>query len=154
MENELINVLYVDDEINNLIAFKATFRKEFNVHTALSAEEGRKILDENRIHVMLTDQRMPGTTGVEFLEAVLPYHPDTMRILLTGFADIQAVIDAVNRGQIYKYISKPWGEEELRSAILSAYEVYRIREVNKNLNEQLMTTIEKLEFLLRQKEIS
>jgi len=99
-----VGVLYVDDEINNLNSFKAAFRRDFNIHTASSAAEGRRILNGNEIGVIITDQRMPVTTGIEFLESVLQTNPDTIRILLTGFSDINAVIDAINRGQVYKYL--------------------------------------------------
>ena len=101
-----INVLYVDDEENNLVAFKATFRRNFKVFTALSAVDAKNILAENEIHVLITDQRMPVTTGSELLaQAVLDY-PDQIRILLTGYSDIDALKDAINLGQIYCYLQK------------------------------------------------
>jgi len=103
-----IGVLYIDDEVNNLNSFKAAFRRDFEIFTASSAKEGRKILDSQEIGVIITDQRMPGMTGIEFLESILPVYPDTIRILLTGFSDINAVMDAINRGQVYKYLVKPW----------------------------------------------
>ena len=101
-------VLYIDDEIHNLNSFKAAFRRDFNIHVAQSAREGRKILEQNEIAVIVTDQRMPVMTGIEFLESIIPVYPDTIRILLTGFSDINAVMDAINRGQVYKYLVKPW----------------------------------------------
>src|SRR6478752_6892089 len=97
-----IGVLYVDDEVNNLNSFKAAFRRDFEIYTASSVREGRKILDNNEIGVIITDQRMPGMTGIEFLESIIAIYPDTIRILLTGFSDINAVMDAINRGQVYK----------------------------------------------------
>ncbi|HEX3387375.1 MAG TPA: response regulator, partial [Mucilaginibacter sp.] len=99
-------VLYIDDEINNLNSFKAAFRRDFDIYVAQSAREGRKILDANEIGVIITDQRMPGMTGIEFLESILTIYPDTIRILLTGFSDMNAVMDAINRGQVYKYLVK------------------------------------------------
>ena len=107
-------VLYIDDEINNLNSFKASFRRDFEIYTAQSAREGRKILDSYEIGVIITDQRMPGMTGIEFLESILSIYPDTIRILLTGFSDMNAVMDAINRGQVYKYLVKPWQNDELR----------------------------------------
>ena len=97
-----INVLYIDDEPNNLVTFKAAFRRAFTVFTAESAEEGRTILEQNDIHVILSDQRMPKMTGIEFFESILSTHPEPIRILITGYTDINAVIDAINRGQVYK----------------------------------------------------
>ena len=101
-----INVLYVDDEENNLLAFKASFRRYFTVFTALSADEGEKILKEHDIHVLITDQRMPGKLGTELLAQAVKEFPDQIRILLTGFSDIEAIKDAINRGQIYHYLDR------------------------------------------------
>jgi len=145
-----INVLYVDDEVHNLNAFKASFRRLFNVFIAESAVEGRKVLENELIHVIITDQRMPVTTGIEFLESIIPDFPEPIRILLTGYADINAVIDAINRGQVYKYIQKPWMEDDLRINIQKAFEIYSLRKENRELTETLMLANKQLEFLLRQ----
>jgi len=147
-------ILYVDDEVNNLTAFRATYRREFIIHTAESAAKGLEILKEHKINLILTDQRMPNMTGIEFLEEVLKINPDPIRILITGYADINAVIDAINKGQVYRYISKPWNDQELRLTILNAFEVYTLREENKVLTQQLLKANEQLEFLLRQKLLS
>lgn len=154
MADESIHVLYVDDEVNNLHAFKATFRRDFRVFTAESGAEGMAILSSEPIQVIITDQRMPEMTGVEFLAMVLEKHPDPIRILLTGYSDIQAVIDAINKGQVYHYLSKPWDESQLRNIILKAHEVYTLRKKNKQLINDLERTNEKLEFLLRQQLLS
>lgn len=132
-----VGVLYVDDELNNLNSFKAAFRRNFNIFTAQSAKEGRKILDAEEIGVIITDQRMPGITGIEFLESILPIYPDTIRILLTGFSDINAVMGAINRGQVYKYLVKPWQDDELRMYIQNAMEIYNLRKENKDLAHKL-----------------
>lgn len=145
-----ISVLYVDDEIHNLNAFKASFRRLFNVFIAESAVEGRKILETQEIHIIITDQRMPVTTGIEFLESIIPDFPEPIRILLTGYADINAVIDAINRGQVYKYIQKPWMEDDLRINIEKAFEIYSLRKENRELTESLLLANKQLEFLLRQ----
>lgn len=149
-----INILYVDDEVNNLISFKATFRLKFKIFTAESGKEAIKILDENDIHIIITDQRMPEMTGVEFLVSILEKHPDPMRILLTGYADLNAVIDAVNKGKIYHYLSKPWNEEELEKTILQAFEIYKQHKEEKDTTDKLIVTNDQLEFLLRQKLLS
>lgn len=132
-----IGVLYIDDEVNNLNSFKAAFRRDFEIFTASSAKEGRKILDSQEIGVIITDQRMPGMTGIEFLESILPIYPDTIRILLTGFSDINAVMDAINRGQVYKYLVKPWQNDELKMYIENALEIYNLRKENKELARKL-----------------
>ncbi|OJW84251.1 MAG: two-component system response regulator [Bacteroidetes bacterium 46-16] len=154
MANEKINILYVDDEVNNLISFKATFRVKYNVFTAISGEEAIKILEANEINIIITDQRMPNMTGVEFLESILEKHPDPMRVLLTGYADMNAVIDAVNKGKIFHYLSKPWNEEELDMTIQRAYDIYKQRIELRELNSNLLLSNEQLEFLLRQKLLS
>jgi DNA-binding NtrC family response regulator len=144
-----VGVLYVDDEINNLNSFKAAFRRDFNIYTAASASDGRKILDTNEIGVIITDQRMPVTTGIEFLESVLHIYPDTIRILLTGFSDINAVIDAINRGQVYRYLVKPWQNDELKIYIQNAIEVYNLRRENKELIYKLKIANMELETLAK-----
>lgn len=102
MNDKIINVLYVDDEQQNLISFTAAFRKDFNVFTALSAKESDSILINNQIHVLITDQRMPNTLGTELLSHVVSKYPYQSRILLTGFTDIEALIDAFGTaGQTY-----------------------------------------------------
>lgn len=154
MSESKINVLYVDDEQNNLISFKATFRIKYNVMVALSGEEAVKILDSKPVDIIITDQRMPNMTGVEFLESILESHPDPMRILLTGYADLNAVIDAVNKGKIFHYLTKPWNEEELDMTIQRAFEVYKLRKDEKELTEKLGVSNAQLEFLLRQQLLS
>jgi response regulator RpfG family c-di-GMP phosphodiesterase len=154
MPNDKINILYVDDEVNNLISFKATFRVKYNVFTAISGEEAIKLLETQEMNVIITDQRMPNMTGVEFLESILDKYPDPMRVLLTGYADMNAVIDAVNKGKIFHYLTKPWNEEELDMTIQRAYEIYKQRIEIRDLNSNLLISNEQLEFLLRQKLLS
>jgi len=149
-----INILYVDDEMNNLISFKALFRIKYNVLIALSGKEAIKLLDENDVHIIITDQRMPEMTGVEFLESILDKHSEPMRILLTGYADLNAVIDAVNKGKIFHYLSKPWNEEELDMTIQRAYDIYQKRKSEKDTTDKLLLSNDQLEFLLRQKLLS
>jgi response regulator RpfG family c-di-GMP phosphodiesterase len=149
-----VNILYVDDEPHNLSAFKATYRRLYNVFTAESAEEGRIILDKEEIHIIITDQRMPKMTGVEFLASILEQHPDPIRMILTGYTDIDAVIDAINKGQVYRYIQKPWMEADLKINIEKAYEIYMLRKENRDLTAKLLLANQQLEFLLRQNLLS
>lgn len=149
-----INILYVDDEPNNLSAFSATFRRLFKVFTAESAVEAREILDKEDIHIVITDQRMPKTTGVEFLASILDPHPHSIRMILTGYTDIDAVIDAINKGQVYKYIQKPWDEKVLRLDIERAAELYNLRKENRLLTERLLVVNQQLEFIARQNLLS
>lgn len=152
MEN--LNILYIDDEVNNLVGFKANFRKFYNVFTAQSAEEGRKILSESSINIIITDQKMPGITGIEFLQSILTEHPDPIRMILTGYTDLETVIDAINKGQVYKYITKPYSADELKVTFDNALEVYNLRQENRELTRKLIIANEQLEFMLRQKLLS
>jgi response regulator RpfG family c-di-GMP phosphodiesterase len=154
MTDKELNILYIDDEVNNLTAFKANFRRYYQVYTAESAEEGKKILKEKKIHIIITDQRMPNLTGVEFLASILSEYPDPIRILLTGYTDTETVIEAINKGQVYRYIMKPFNEAELKITLDNAFEVYHLREENKNLMEQVLLINEQLEFMLRQRLLS
>lgn len=151
---EKIRILYVDDEENNLQAFKATFRRDYKIFLAINANEARAILKENEIDIIVTDQRMPEESGVEFLESIILIYPQPIRILLTGYTDIQAVIDAINKGQIYHYLTKPWEEDYLRTVIKNAYEVYSLRRENERLTKALIKSNEQLEFILRQNLLS
>lgn len=148
--SQQINVLYVDDEQENLKSFSATFRRRFSVFTASSAYEAKDILDINAIHVLITDQRMPGTLGTELLADAVAKYPQQTRVLLTAYADMEALVDAVNNGQIFKYLTKPWKEEELHSVIEKGYELYvwknekiKASEEVQRINEEINSVIKK-----------
>src|ERR1700748_2106431 len=154
MAEKKISILYVDDEENNLFSFKAVFRIKYQVYTAISGEEALKILAEKPIQIVITDQRMPAMTGVELLEKVIPLYPDPIRLLLTGYADMNAVVDAINKGKIFHYLTKPWNEEELDITLNRAYATFLEKERLKLENKELGTSNDQLEFLLRQKLLS
>jgi response regulator RpfG family c-di-GMP phosphodiesterase len=127
-EDKKIKVLYIDDEINNLLAFQSSFRRKYKIFIASSGAEGLNILnDERDIQVIICDQRMPLSTGVEFFQVVRKAHPNPVRILLTGYTDAEAIIDGINKGEIFRYIKKPWDEFELQNAIQNAHELYTTR---------------------------
>ncbi len=150
----MINVLYIDDEVHNLTSFKAAFRRNYNVFTAESAEEGKTILEAEDIHIILSDQRMPKMTGIEFFESILKEYPEPIRILMTGYTDIKAVIDAINKGEVYKYLTKPWDENDVKIFIEKAYEVFALRREVVELNKKIIEANQKLEFLVRQSLLS
>ena len=155
MEKEnKIKILYVDDEVNNLTSFKATFRREFRIFLAESAAEGFEIVKTKDIQIVISDQRMPNMTGVEFFEKLTVEYPDPIRILLTGYSDIDAVIGAINKGRVYHYITKPWDERYLRNIIRNSFEIYRLREENRKLLDELTQSNQQLEFLIRQQLLS
>ncbi|MCB0762202.1 MAG: hybrid sensor histidine kinase/response regulator [Flavobacteriales bacterium] len=127
MARDKIKILYLDDEENNLTSFKAAFRRDYQIFTTTTAQEAVQILSENEVHIVISDQKMPNISGVEFFELIIPDFPDPVRMLLTGYADIEAVIDAVNKGQIFRYIAKPWNEQDLKITIENAFEVFDTR---------------------------
>ena len=139
------SILYIDDEKNNLVSFKSTFRRDYHVHVASSGKAGLEIMEKHNIQLVITDQRMPDMTGIEFLEQIVPLYPDCMRMIMTGFSDMEAVIQAINKGNIYRYISKPWNREELKINLESALEVYNLKSQNKNLIIDLKEANQNLE---------
>lgn len=124
------NILFVDDEEHNLVSFNATFRKEYKIFLAQGAHEALEVLRKQPIQLVITDQRMPKMTGVEFLKHVVILYPETIRILLTGYSDIEAVIEAINNGKIFRYINKPWDDRDLRMTIESARQMYALKQDN------------------------
>ncbi|MBN3583333.1 hybrid sensor histidine kinase/response regulator [Algoriphagus aestuarii] len=135
--SDKIHVLYIDDEDNNLKSFRATLRKDFKIFTAIDAEEGLRIAQEEEIHVVIADQRMPGMTGTEFFEQMVKINPDPIRILLTGYSDIASVIDAINKGEVYRFIDKPWNIEQIKNSIKNAADIYFMRMELKEKNVKL-----------------
>lgn len=141
-------MLVVDDEPDNLDLLYRTFRRDFNV---LKAESGIRALEvlalEGEVAVIISDQRMPEMKGTEFLSKTVPQFPNTVRIILTGFTDIEDLVDAINSGQVYKYITKPWDPNELKTVVQKAAETYevlkqRTEELNRSQNQiQLLATI-------------
>jgi len=136
------SILYVDDEEQNLISFKATFRRQYKVYTAKGGMEGIDLLRKHDIKLIITDQRMPEMTGVQFLERTLTEFPDTIRVVLTGFSDMEAIIDVINSGRIFRYITKPWEEDELRMTIENARQLYELQQKNKKLLLELQGQVE------------
>ncbi|MEE4252940.1 MAG: response regulator [Desulfuromusa sp.] len=138
--SEMIKILCIDDECNVLKALRRLFMDEdhYEVFVAESGVEGLDILEkESDIRMVISDYRMPEMTGVEFLRQVNEKWPETMRIVLSGYADTAAVVEAINEGQIYKFIPKPWNDEELLSTISAALDHQALQWENKKLNEEL-----------------
>lgn len=135
-----ISILYVDDEVHNLSAFKASFRRDHDVHLANSAEEAFTILETISPQIVIADQRMPEVTGVEFFERLLEKNPDPIRILLTAYTSSQTVIEAVNKGQIDKYLVKPWNNDLMQSTLQAGFSMYEARIALRVKNEELKRT--------------
>ncbi len=130
-------VLYVDDEARNLSVFEAAFEDEFEVHTAASAREALEILEANDVDLLITDQRMPQTTGVELLEAVSGRYPTMARIVLTAYSDIQAIIQAINTGRIDQYVTKPYNPANLAIVMKRELKLKRVVRHNQQLQSEL-----------------
>ena len=138
-------ILVVDDEPDVVKSVQDLLRFEYRVLGATSAAEGMRIMQSNEVHVVMTDQRMPETTGVEFLTKLRGEHPDAMRLLFTGYADIRAVIEAINQGNVFRYITKPWDPDELEAVIRQACERYDLIVERKKLLDMLQVQNRELE---------
>lgn len=146
-------LLFVDDEANILAALKRVFRKnDYVVHTASGGEEGLEIIKRQPVDLVMSDQRMPGMTGVEFLKRVKDLYPDAVRIVLSGYSEISAITSAINEGEVYRFVTKPWNDEELKLAVAHSLEQQDLRRQNRLLlktvqeqNEKLKTLNEELE---------
>ncbi len=139
-----MNLLYLDDDMNNLVPFKAHFRRKYNVQTTTDAEEALQMLSNSEIQIILTDQKMPAISGTEFLEKTIPLSPDSIRLLITGQSDLNDVIEAINRGQVNKYVQKPWDWDKLEMMIESCEDLYHNRMEIKIKNLELEKTNDEL----------
>lgn len=129
------NLLYVDDEVNLLSAFQRIFRAEkVNVTTTESVEKALKLLNDKEFHVIASDYRMPVMDGIQFLEKASQLAPEAMRILITGMCDFEAAVDAINRGKVFRFISKPWNNDDLRSSVSSALDQIKLKLENEELS--------------------
>jgi len=160
-DDKPVAILFVDDEANVLKALLRLFHNEpYVTYFAASGAEGLEVLRQNAVDLIISDMRMPEMNGAEFLTQVVKQWPETIRILLTGYADLQSTIDAVNKGHIYNYCNKPWNDEELKLLVRNALEQKRLREERdhlsgivhqqnkelKELNEHLVEKVEHLAF--------
>ncbi|MBI1850985.1 MAG: hybrid sensor histidine kinase/response regulator [Planctomycetes bacterium] len=131
-------ILYVDDEAENLVVFRIAYRNQYDVRTCASAAEGLQLLEKETFPVVISDQRMPDMTGVEFLRRVRERWPDSRRIVLTAYTDVSAVIDAINLSHIYHFLRKPWERAEADVVLRNAFESYDLELRNRTLNEELL----------------
>ncbi len=138
-------IMVVDDETSNLRLLERLFRRDYQVLTASSGEEALRLLELHDVALLITDQRMPGMTGVELLKRAASLRPHTVRIILTGYTDMEALVEAVNCGQVYRYVPKPWNNEDLRLTVARAlehYEANRSRHEMEEANRRLTGRVE------------
>lgn len=156
LASDIHKLLIIDDEVEITKALTRQFRKQYQVFSATSAEEGFIILEQENIQVVLSDQRMPGMSGVEFFARIKTKYPDALKLLLTGYSDIEAIISAINDGQVFRYVTKPWIPEELDGIIREAFEKYELitknRKLMRSLHEANQTLEEKVKLRTRELE--
>lgn len=133
-----LNVLFVDDDLINVETFAVSFQEEYNILTATSGEEGLKVFyNAENISMVISDQRMPGMSGVDLLTQIYATNPETIRIIITGYMDVTDIIDSINMGHIYQYILKPWDINQLRLVLNKAAHTWKLARENKILTKKL-----------------
>jgi len=141
-------ILLVDDEVNIINALKRTLRPDgYSILTANNGEEGLALLAEHEVGVIISDQRMPHMTGVEFLRKVKLLYPKTLRIVLSGYTELESVTSAINEGAICKFLTKPWDDDLLRDNIREAFQYYEMEQENLRLSRELRSANDKLSIL-------
>ena len=132
-------ILFVDDEENILHSLIRLLRKEgYRILTATCGADGLEMLKEHDVHLVVTDQRMPGMSGTEFLAKVKENYPEIIRIVLSGYTEVDTITESINKGHIYKFMLKPWNDQNLKLEIKQALEQYELMQVNKTLHEKLI----------------
>ncbi len=138
-------LLVIDDEPDVCDSVHDLLRREFRVLKATSAQEGLRIMQEEEVHIIMTDQRMPAVTGVELLAKVKARKPQAIRMLFTGYADLESIVAAINQGHIFQFLKKPWQPEELQYAVRMAAAEYDRLIVDAEENDRLRDMIRRLE---------
>jgi response regulator RpfG family c-di-GMP phosphodiesterase len=146
-------ILMVDDEESILSSLKRLFRRDgYRILTANSGMQGLEILAGNTVDVIISDQRMPNMTGVEFLRQVKQLHPETVRIVLSGYTELNSITEAINEGAIYKFLTKPWDDEQLRLNVQEAFQHKALADENRRLAIELGNANRRLQQLLEEKQ--
>jgi response regulator RpfG family c-di-GMP phosphodiesterase len=156
-KNELADrpkVLYLDDDDANLVTFRANFREQFEVFVTNNPVEAYNLIFEHKIQIAITDHNMPAMSGVEFLESISRDFPDVQRILLTGYTELVPVMEAVNKGKVFRILTKPFNMKEISKMVAEAWDQCRIVFEKEKLITQLKKQNQQFEFILRQKLLS
>jgi CheY-like chemotaxis protein len=146
MSEDQHTILCVDDEPNILQSLKRLLRKEgYHLLLAGSGDEGLKLLQEHQVHLIISDQRMPQMSGTEFLALVKERFPDVLRVILTGYTDVDSITESINKGHIYKFFLKPWNDHNLKLEIRQALDQYDLIKANKHLDETVLRQNQELQ---------
>lgn len=137
-------IIVVDDEPANLRVLERLFRRDYEVITAESGEEALRLLGQHDAALVITDQRMPGMTGVELLKHTATIRPHMVRLILTGYTDVGTLVEAINSGLVYKYVTKPWDNEELRLTVSRALEHYETTKARHELEMENQRLVARL----------
>lgn len=143
-------VLFIDDESNNLVSFKANFRTKFDITLASGTLEAMDILEHDSFHIIVCDQKMPDGSGIDFLTSINKTYPKTFKAILTAYKDFNTVKNALNSGVIFRYIIKPWDADEIIQTVNLAYEIFMLREEREKLLEELVQAKEDIQRILRE----
>lgn len=147
-------VLYLDDDDANLVTFRANFREQFDVFTSNNPVEAYNLINEFKIQIVITDHNMPSMSGVEFLESIASDYPQVQRILLTGYTELVPIMEAVNKGQVFRILSKPFNMKEISKMVSEAWTQCRVIFEKDKLITQLQRQNQQFEFILRQRLLS
>lgn len=151
---EKASILYLDDDIQNLQSFAANFRRQYHVITTNSAIEAFSLIQNGGIDVVVVDQSMPAMSGIEFLESVAADYPEVQRILFTGYSELVSAVEAVNKGRIFRIVTKPLNSQEIGNALKAASDAVKAREETNKMIEELRRQNQQFEFMLRQRLLS
>jgi len=147
VDNEKANILYIDDPYN-FAAFETAFQSYYNIYTARNPNEAINILRQHSIAVIIAEQNLAGLKGIDFLQAVIPEYPDTIRMLMADANDADLMIKAINNAHVFRYITKPWTEDELKQSIDVAVKIYRLERKNHEYISQMHEEAIKLDRIL------
>jgi DNA-binding NtrC family response regulator len=146
--------LYLDDDQGNLDSFRANFREQFEIYLAASPVDAYNMIDSEQINIVIADHNMPGMSGVEFLESVSKDYPSVQRILLTGHTEMVPIVEAVNKGKVFRILTKPFNMREISTMVIEAWNQFREMTAQQAMIQHLTRQNQQFEFILRQRLLS
>ena len=147
-------VLYLDDDQGNLDSFRANFREQFEIYIAASPVDAYNMIDSEQINIVIADHNMPSMSGVEFLESVSKDYPSVQRILLTGYTEMVPIVEAVNKGKVFRILTKPFNMKEISTMVIEAWNQFREMTAQQAMIQHLTRQNQQFEFILRQRLLS